>query len=526
MSFFFNFFKSKLVAPERVPTDTVIPLHSWDDTKTNRKLCIYFSARFDDVLDVEKLVGALERLLERPGWRKLGARMRLNEQDKLEYHIPKRYTPSRPAINFTHASHSTSISDHPLASQIPHATSSLSVSGNIERFRDILTPPDQPSKLEDWIYTDRAQLQLHVVSFTDATLVTLTWLHTLLDAMGRNQLLRAWSAMLEGREQDIPDLYGYDFDPLATLGAPKSLPDSKLEDNDADEEEEPFVLAHKMLKGWKMLLFAFRFVWDLTMHRAEHQRMICIPPSFLSNLKTSAMADLKNISPLSIVMDTSNPSFSKPFLSDGDILAAWWLRTLIPSQPWSHRASPRKTIAFMNVFGMRSVLTTTAPALLPPGPGTAFISNAVMAIHSHFTFQGLLSKPLGLVAAQIRTDLAQQSTRSQVDAQARLMRNGWRDSGYAPVYGESDMAIAVISNWTKGRMFETDFSAAVVSGGRRAGSMRGRPSYVQADGCANGFSVRNSGCVVGRDGEGNYWVSAMLRPKVWDEVEKAIRRMA
>jgi hypothetical protein len=78
MSSLINLFKSKPVAPERVPTDIVIPLHELDDTKTHRALCVDFSLRFDNVLDVEKLVGALERLIEKPGWRKLGARLRLN----------------------------------------------------------------------------------------------------------------------------------------------------------------------------------------------------------------------------------------------------------------------------------------------------------------------------------------------------------------------------------------------------------------------------------------------------------------
>jgi hypothetical protein len=33
---------------------------------------------FDDVLDADKLSGALWKLLDRPGWKKLGARLRLN----------------------------------------------------------------------------------------------------------------------------------------------------------------------------------------------------------------------------------------------------------------------------------------------------------------------------------------------------------------------------------------------------------------------------------------------------------------
>jgi hypothetical protein len=78
MVFPFNLFGSKPVAPERVLTDTVIPLFDRDDTRTNRSISLEFTMVFDEVLDAEKLSGALWRLFERPGWRKLGARLRLN----------------------------------------------------------------------------------------------------------------------------------------------------------------------------------------------------------------------------------------------------------------------------------------------------------------------------------------------------------------------------------------------------------------------------------------------------------------
>ena len=81
MAFLFNFFKNKPVAPERVPTDIVIPLGQHDDQHPYRSLVLDFSMRFDDALDVDKLVNALEKLIEKPGWRKLGARLRLNVRD-------------------------------------------------------------------------------------------------------------------------------------------------------------------------------------------------------------------------------------------------------------------------------------------------------------------------------------------------------------------------------------------------------------------------------------------------------------
>lgn len=61
-----------------VATDTVIPLHSLDGNHINASILLYFLLRFDDVLDTEKLRDALQKLLNRDGWRKLGARLRIN----------------------------------------------------------------------------------------------------------------------------------------------------------------------------------------------------------------------------------------------------------------------------------------------------------------------------------------------------------------------------------------------------------------------------------------------------------------
>jgi hypothetical protein len=78
MAFVRNLFGSKPSAPETIPTDTIIPLFERDDSTANRAVALEFTMVFDDVLDADKLSGALWRLLEKPGWKKLGARLRLN----------------------------------------------------------------------------------------------------------------------------------------------------------------------------------------------------------------------------------------------------------------------------------------------------------------------------------------------------------------------------------------------------------------------------------------------------------------
>ena len=61
-----------------VPGDQIVPLPEQDDTHINRSLVLNFMLRFNSVLDPEKLKFSLDTLLSQPGWRKIGARLRLN----------------------------------------------------------------------------------------------------------------------------------------------------------------------------------------------------------------------------------------------------------------------------------------------------------------------------------------------------------------------------------------------------------------------------------------------------------------
>ena len=60
------------------PDDKILPLNAADDTDVLRSVVVVLSYRFDDVLDPVKLKDTYEKLLDRPGWRKIGARLRMN----------------------------------------------------------------------------------------------------------------------------------------------------------------------------------------------------------------------------------------------------------------------------------------------------------------------------------------------------------------------------------------------------------------------------------------------------------------
>ncbi|KAL5121027.1 hypothetical protein ACEQ8H_000876 [Pleosporales sp. CAS-2024a] len=459
MVFLSSLFGSKRTAPPRVPTDEVIPLFERDDFAVNRTVGMNFTMVFEDVLDADKLSGALWKLLERPGWRNVGSRLRLNDKGRLEHHVPAKYTQDRPPINYTHVVEPMGYRQHPLGAKLPTAQGRLQTFPDTTGFRI----PGTLHKLGDYIYTDCAQLGLHVMSFEDATIVTISWLHTLLDALGLRALLRAWQAELQGGA--VPDFVGSHTDPLSALGT--------------QAQAKSHVLAPKLLGKLGMLRFVVHFLWEMYRYPEEASRIVVVPRSYFASLRAQAIKDLETL------QDKSKLTYNKtdattPFLSDGDILLALLHRTLARANP---SLKPSGTVAVMNIMDMRDVLRTTEPPLLPKEG--VYVHNCLTALWSHFRVADLLSLPLGHIAAQVRADLVVQTTRPQIEAGAALSKKGMS------LFGPGDMTLVTMSNWLKARMFETDLSAAIVPGSQgRSGT--GRPKYAFPASEIDGYPMRRN----------------------------------
>ncbi|RDW57096.1 hypothetical protein BP6252_13842 [Coleophoma cylindrospora] len=476
--------------PAVVPTDTIIPLHHFDDVPIYRSIFHDFTLRFDDVLDPEELSAALRRLMEIGNWRKLGARLRLNDQDKLEYHIPMAYDKERPGFIFTHVKHEGSIQNDPVASRMPKMTSNPSVQANPAQISKFVRRPNAPKHLRDYIFTDEPQLSLHVVTFADATLVSLTWLHTLFDITGQAALIDAWSLVLSGQEDRVMELHGYDFDPLATFGcSPKSA-------------EQPVLATHEV-KGIRYILFAVRFFSEFLWWPKDELRTLCLPASYLQDMREKALQEL-----------TTNET-SKPFVSDGDIVCAWCTRLSL-----KHLASSTRPIAITNVLDIRRFLSDD---LLPKG--TAYVSNATSLVQAVVPAPEVFQKPLSFTAQKIRQGIQEQATRGQVEAFTALQRENTTKSGGGPaIFGGMNSQLIVFTNWTKGNFYEVDFSSAVVEPGvpveKRANQI-GRPSYVQAIARYNvKIPARYAFTIVGKDAAGNYWLYGRLRTSTWQRIEQ------
>ncbi|KAI0508451.1 hypothetical protein F5B22DRAFT_620629 [Xylaria bambusicola] len=490
--------KPKPQAPPAVATDTIVPMHHMDDNNINRSMVVMFMMRFDDVLDPEKLKGSLEKLLSRDDWRKLGTRIRLNEKGKLDCHIPEKFDEKRPAVGFSQVKYDVEIGKHPLASRLPRASSRPAVVGDPEEFRSLMRREDGPKCLNDYIYRDEPQLSMHIVSFEDATLVTLSWLHTFLDAMGRRELMQAWIAVLEGRDSDVKPLLGVYDDPLKDFGL---------------KPQQPFMYAHQRVTGWKKAIFVMRYIFELVWYPKEESRIVCLPAAHMQKIRADAMADLE-------LQDKGDGK--KPFVSDGDLVSGWITRLFIQQL---ERPSSTRKIQIMNAFGLRATL---ANDLLPSN--SAYVANAVTGVYALVSAKDLLTKPLSFVASEIRRSIAEQGERSQLEARRAIDRVSIEKTGQASLFGDAWMRMIIISNWTKGRFFENDFSAAVVKPGipensPERSSQVGRPSYIQTGGYSdNTFSLRNAFPIIGKDHAGNYWLMGSLRKGIWPKIEEVLNR--
>lgn len=320
----------------------------------------------------------------------------------------------------------------------------------------------------------------------------------------------AWSLVLHGRDAEVPPVYGFAADPLAALGS-------------APREE--YKLADRQLNTWQLLVLGARMflgrLWSPPTQ--DLKRVIMIPASFAQRLHETALADLASSEQEQEQPQASSsesPPKPAPFVSEGDVICAWWNRRVVGAQlpPTS-----RRTVAIHNVFNLRWVLGGD----LLPAHGGVYVSNAAITVPTLLPARDLLARPLGHVAAALRAALQALGTRAQVEAFVAGSRAA-AARGSAYVVGDAWMHMTVCSNWTKGKFFDVDFSGAVKKPGASGAGGSGRPSYLQPhtfekDG---GSIPTNAFPVLGKDGRGNIWLMGRFHRRHWPAIEEALAKGA
>lgn len=439
--------------------------------------------------------------------------------------MPAEFTFKRPALRFSHETLDIAISEHPLASRLPTPTNDGSVQDGADNFEEFAAPQVAPRSLEDFLTRDVAQLGLHVISFTDVTIVSLTWPHTMSDALGLTALVTNWARVLAGKEDEVVPLLGIEDDPLATVGK-----------GELHMTEEPWALRGQILSSLGWIRFVLTMLWDAIRIGQCQQHMIYLPARSMHKLRETATNDLA-------AADTANQGHTetdwhpqniprgggRPYLTENDVLTAWMTRMA------AHSLGPRSTrsIAFLNFFEVRSRL----PCVFQPADRAAYVGNFIFASWAHVSAREALEAPLGAVALRYRALLAAQTTEGQVRGLLRTFRERMA-AGKRIGTMRGDSMMVTCTNWTKARLFDlVDFGPAVVGrgapfGGEGAEHRPGRPVYYHAVNLRPLAVVKKGGPprigtqkgvnILGKDAGGNYWIMAILPPSSWPRIQEEL----
>lgn len=370
-------------------------------------------------------------------------------------------------------------------------------------FNSITKHEHAPNGIEDYLSSDIPQLFIHVVTFTDTTLITVTFLHTVFDAMGLSYFFQAWTAVLSGQEDQVPPFLGFDEDIL----------EAKTEYVPAEKH----VLSTKTFTKFQMAVFILSRWWETYWYPEIQDKVISIPNIYVQKMREKALQELKT-------QQSSSPQSSSKgkdiFISEGDILLAYLSKTLIRAL----NPPPTTPIQISNVFDTRSILNISQQG--------AYTGNATIPSCTSFTAQTLQTNPTSKIALALRLSLNEQRTPTQVHAMSSLRKKTLQETGYLPLVGDSRQISITCTNWHRARFFELDFKAARVDSGNGIGLGGGeeepcRPSYINTAGPSplGPHVARNLVTVTGRDGVGNWWVQILARASAWGRIEQVIREV-
>lgn len=342
------------------------------------------------------------------------------------------------------------------------------------------------TRFSECVSQDISQLNVHVERFRDVTLVSLSWLHTLTDAMGMSFVLQAWQLVLEGRDNEVPPLNDAETDLLDKAGR---IP------------IERYRLSNSLMKPWQFVLYALNLLVSRLWWGGNETRITYIPGKWLRSVRSQAIEELNN--------DSSNQDVS--FLSDNDIICSL-MSKIISGGPANTRP-----VWTMQAANLRPRLqSVTFPA------GVATVGNYTNVIITDMPAGAVQTGSISQTAAAFRRNTDAHNSGDQMDAMLSMFRQSL-SSGRPVVPGVWNMQLSLFSNWSKVRTYHLDFSAARTKWHKGQRSTPLTPSLaLPLLSNAESFLAMPMFGVNGPDEMGGYWVSGSISRSRWDAASAEI----
>ncbi|KFA47941.1 hypothetical protein S40293_09126 [Stachybotrys chartarum IBT 40293] len=412
-------------------TDQIFPIHAFDDSALNRSMVVTGLLRYSALLNASKLRDSLITLLHTGDWKKLRGRLRFNDDGNLYISVPPAAA-DRPALKYKHTNLGIPIAQHSSFSNIATSKPTSAIQPAIADSDNIATglvPPDWPRSLAEFTNPQRDEpiIGLHIVSFSDTTLVVLMFSHILMDGAGIAAFLSAWSSVVAGAQKIMP-LIGAREDPLDVFRLSKDY-------------GAPFVLADQKVDGAALMPMSLSedtqppdADWDISLP-GTRWRVISLSRAAASSLVQEACESMPTV------------NGSPPYVSEDDVVSAWFFRTI------ARTVAPTRAMNNYRVYDMRRRLPVFQS-------NAAYIQNAFGLIWTIGSSAGdIATASLGQLAVALRESLQQQTSQNQVVAAMRQ-----RKDGISPLYGDPTGLFLMVNSWDRMKIYQnTDFSAALMA---------------------------------------------------------------
>lgn len=495
--------------------DQKLDMHYWDDVPPMNSMLGSMIFVFGQVLDASELERSLKKLIGMDGWCRFGGDLRKEvcpslfirgyayfsplSQPTGEFYllVPQYFNKYRPSVQFTEEHHNMLMKDHAIGSQFPKAGSHPSMHPGPEALRSLTVHKDSPRSMLRHLRKTNPLIHLHVVTFVDATVVSLLWPHVMCDCVGWATILKSWSSIVAGRGHNVPKFIGYDRDAMRNVGKSHMPAES--------------VLARRLtgLAGLKAKVDRIgRSLWFLP--DKKETRIFCLPAEFLQKIYGAAVSGIPN----------------QFYLAEDDVITAWATKILCRRMSGSSRV-----VAICKFFDSRPLL----PEVF--SKDGVYVQNASFPYVTKIPAQAIFSSPISNIAKDIRVAFTEQARREQVLPLAALMREDIdaKKIGKIPLIDKLDAHPVVFINWNKANLWSAvDFTNAILPSSQVDDDddairpeVLARPVHFHTDILGlHDLSPHEVFAMHGKDPKGNFWMSASLRRESMACFEAEFERIA
>ncbi|KAJ5537667.1 LysR family regulatory protein [Penicillium frequentans] len=139
-----------------------------------------------------------------------------------------------------------------------------------------------------------------------------------------NESYKAWIAVMEGREEDISPFFSFDHNPTKELGV--------------EYTRERYSNFGRPISVINFVLFEIWYMIETFWYSKVEDHALRIGKKFIEEMRQN------------VLLEMATPGATeKPFVSEGDIVIAWWVKTMVAAL----KPSAKRAVTLMNLFSER-----------------------------------------------------------------------------------------------------------------------------------------------------------------------------